>query len=298
MKIIDLRFLGNNETVACFLIETLEGLVLVESGPHSTFPALEEGLGQMGYKVSDVKHLLLTHIHFDHAGAAWALAEQGATVHVHPLGTKHLADPTKLYQSAKRIYGDAMEVLWGEMRPIAPERLHAVGHGEPFSFGGEVFTPWHTPGHAVHHVAWQWRGQVFSGDVAGVRIAQGPVTPPCPPPDIHLPNWKSSIALLRELRPEALWLTHFGKITDVDLHLDKLQEALDAWAEYIRPFWASGEAQAEVLETFQQMVHDDLRAQGVDQALLDCYEAANPAFMSVAGLYRYWQQVNDLQIAP
>jgi glyoxylase-like metal-dependent hydrolase (beta-lactamase superfamily II) len=294
MQVIDLRFLGRDDTVAAFLIETPEGLVLIESGPYSTFGSLEAALRALGHSVSDVRHVLLTHIHFDHAGAAWALAEAGATVHVHPFGAPHLAAPEKLYRSAKRIYGDEMETLWGEMRPIAPERLRAVGHGESLSFGGHIFTALHTPGHAVHHIAWQWGDEVFCGDVAGVRIGSGPVTPPCPPPDIHLPDWKRSLSTIRGLRPKALWLTHFGRVEDVEDHLDRLENALDDWAEWIRPHWAAGEEQSEVVPRFAERVHDGLRRAGLTPRDIARYEGANPAFMSVAGLYRYWQQTKEL----
>jgi glyoxylase-like metal-dependent hydrolase (beta-lactamase superfamily II) len=294
MQVLDLRFMGHDDTVASFLVPTDEGLVLIESGPFSTFRSLEEELHRHGYALSDVRHVLLTHIHFDHAGAAWALAESGATVHVHPFGAGHMADPAKLYRSAQRIYGEAMETLWGEMRPIAPERLHAIGHGESLIFGGQTFTAWHTPGHAVHHIAYQWGREVFCGDVAGVRIGNGPVTPPCPPPDIHLPDWKKSLQLIRELRPEALWLTHFGRVDKVDQHLDELETALDEWAAFIQPHWARGDEPSAVVAPFADWVHHGLRQNGLGDAEIARYEGANPAFMSVAGLYRYWQQMKDL----
>ena len=115
VHIIDLHF-QMDHTIASFVVETAEGPVVIETGPHSVYPQLVSGLQKLGYQPADVKHVLLTHIHFDHAGAAWAFAEQGATVYVHPRGWKHLQDPTRLYNSAKRIYQDQMETLWGDMQ--------------------------------------------------------------------------------------------------------------------------------------------------------------------------------------
>src|SRR5262249_13735426 len=152
----------------------------------------------------------LTHIHLDHAGAAWAMAEMGANIYVHPRGYAHLADPSKLMASAKRLYQDQMDALWGTMKPIPAQQLVQVENGQKFTAGELEMVGWHTPGHAYHHIAWQCGKLVFTGDVGGVSIEGGPVQPPCPPPDIDPPAWKKSIELLRELQPERLYLSHFG----------------------------------------------------------------------------------------
>lgn len=284
---LDLKFLVDH-AIASFIVESEDGPIVIESGPHSTFPQLEKGLQKLGYNISDVKHLLLTHIHFDHAGAAWVLAKQGAKVYVHPRGHKHLMDPERLYGSAKRIYGDMMEQLWGQMHGIPEDQLVIVEHGDQYELGGQTFTAWHTPGHASHHIAWQWGDQMFAGDVAGVKIEGGPVSPPCPPPDINLEAWNESIDLLLSLKPATLHLTHFGEVTDVEAHLQQLRTILNDWAAWIKPHWEQGRDMNIVTPEFQAYAAEQLRAGGMDEAGITRYEAANPAWMSVAGLYRYW----------
>ena len=157
MKIhtIDLKFMGVERSIAAFAIEGPDGVALVECGPHSTIAHLKQGLSNIGYKTEDIRHVFLSHIHFDHAGAAWEFAQNGAMIYVHPAGLPHLAAPEKLYNSARQIYGDDMEVLWGKMEPIALERLYAPAHEEVIKAVGLTFTALHTPGHAVHHIAWE-----------------------------------------------------------------------------------------------------------------------------------------------
>ncbi|SDM07942.1 Glyoxylase, beta-lactamase superfamily II [Catalinimonas alkaloidigena] len=288
---LDLRFLGHDHTIASFLISTAEGPILIESGPHSTLPALEQALAQHHVQLADIQHVLLTHIHLDHAGAAWALAQHGATVWVHPVGLPHLADPSRLMQSAQRIYGDDMDRLWGEMRAIPEAQLHAVADNALLRFGEVELRAHYTPGHASHHIAWQYDDVVLTGDVAGVRIANGPVVPPCPPPDIDIEHWRDSIRCLRELAPRQLYLTHFGRIDDPLAHLDELETRLIDWAAWMRIPWEAGRTAAEVVPEFQAYVRQQLRDQGVtDEEVLAQYEAANPSWMSVEGLFRYWRK--------
>lgn len=293
LHLLDLHF-KTDHTIAAFLVETSAGPVLIECGPHSVFPQLEAGLKAHGYAVRDLQHLFLTHIHFDHAGAAWALAEQGVQVHVHPAGYKHLLSPERLYQSAQRIYGDQMESLWGLMKGIAADRLHQVEDEQVITVGDQAFQALYTPGHAVHHIAWQWGDVIFTGDVAGVRIQNGPVVPPCPPPDIFLEAWRHSIARLRAARPQMLYLTHFGTVENVEEHLDQLEAMLSDWAAWMKGPFEAGRKPEDITPEFQAYAAQQLRAHGLDQHGLDQYEAANPAWMSVAGLLRYWKKRDEL----
>lgn len=298
MKIhtLDLQFLGIPASIAAFVVEGPEGLVLVESGPASTLPHLATMMAENGWEMADFQHIFLTHIHFDHAGAAWAFADKGARIYVHPKGLPHLAQPEKLYQSAKMIYGDDMERLWGEMRPIPVQLLHAPEHGEIIEVAGLQAVAWHTPGHAVHHIAWEFRDKatgesaLFTGDVAGVRMANGPVMPPCPPPDIQVEDWQASIQLMRDLPVSRLFLTHFGEIQDKKSHLDELEKRLLAWANWIKPFAQKQVPANAIVPDFQAFVQKQLIEAGVSAEHLPRYEAANPAFMSVAGLLRYWKK--------
>lgn len=252
-----------------------------------------------GWQWRNFQHVFLSHIHFDHAGAAWAFAEHGATVYVHPKGLPHLAAPEKLYNSARMIYGDDMDRLWGPMQPIPESQLVAPEHGATMIVGDVLFTAWYTPGHAVHHIAWEvcpagsnpaTNGVVFTGDVAGVKIGGGPVMPPCPPPDIHVQDWQTSIQLLRNLPSERLYLTHYGAIEGKNDHLNALEKRLLAWAGWMKPYFDAQTPAESIIPRFQTFVQAELLDEGVPPSDLERYEAANPAFMSVAGLLRYWKK--------
>ncbi len=304
MKIhtLDLQFMGIEKSIAVFVLEGPDGLALVECGPASTLPHLKQTFTENGWDMRDFKHVFLSHIHFDHAGAAWAFAEQGATIYVHPKGLPHLAQPEKLYNSARMIYGEDMDRLWGEMRPIPETQLYAPQHGETIEAVGLTFRAWYTPGHAVHHIAWEVASPIipiqgtaerviFTGDVGGVRMGNGPVMPPCPPPDIQVEDWRESIQLLRNLSTERLFLTHFGEIKNKNAHLDALEKRLLFWAHWMHPHAEANESIEQIVPQFQAFVQSELLAAGVAQEDLARYEAANPAFMSVAGLMRYWKKI-------
>jgi glyoxylase-like metal-dependent hydrolase (beta-lactamase superfamily II) len=295
IHIIDLHFQGSADTIAAFLIETSEGPVLVETGPHATLPALERGIAALGYGLRDVRHVFLSHIHLDHAGAAWVFARMGAAIYVHPAGERHLLNPEKLYQSAKMIYQDEMEALWGDLQPIAPENIVVAGHGEAFQIGDATVQAWHTPGHAVHHIAWQSGDSLFTGDVGGVKIHRGMVAPPCPPPDIHVEDWQQSLALIRSLPVKRLYLTHYGPITDIENHLNELEERLLDWTAWMKPCFEAGESAELITPRFTSFVMEQLRQTELTEAEIIAYEKANPAWMSVAGLMRYWKKKSAAQ---
>ncbi len=293
VETIDLNFLSRAGVIASFLVETTAGPVLVESGPTSTLEALENALCERGYTLGNIGHVFLSHIHLDHAGAAWRLAEMGAMIHVHPAGVKHLVAPDILWASAKRIYGEAMERLWGEMRAISNEQVHPCEDGERVEVGDAVFTAHETLGHAKHHLAWQLNDEaLFTGDVAGVKLGNGPVQPPCPPPDIDLETWENSFDLIRRLAPSCLYLTHFGRVEEaaIERHLKELHSTLREWADWIHGKVDSGLSSEALVPKFERFVSDRLTAAGLgEDACLD-YETANPAFMSVSGLTRYWKK--------
>ncbi len=287
-RILDLNFLDLPGAIAAFLVPSSEGPVLLETGPYSTFDTLKQAIEDQGASIDEIRHVLLTHIHLDHAGAAWAFAEAGARIYVHPFGARHLISPEKLMESARRIYQDEMDRLWGDMKPIPEQQVVTVDHGEVLTIGDLQFTAHHTPGHARHHIAWQINETLFTGDVAGVKIQSGPVVPPCPPPDIDLEAWKQSLDLIRGLDVQRMMLTHFGEITDVTSHLEKLERCLDDWAQWIRREWENGRTNDEMLPEFNQYTENQLVVGGVDERGKRLYEAANPSWMSVAGLVRYW----------
>lgn len=288
---IDLGFLGAEEAIAVYVIPTAQGAVLVECGPHSTLTQLLTGLEKLNLHPSDIHTLLLTHIHFDHAGAAWWFAQQGTKVYVHPRGYKHMLDPTRLYESARMIYRDKMDELWGEMKPINPEQLISVDeNGQEVQADGLTFKAIYTPGHAVHHIAWQLDDMLFSGDVGGVKIGDGLVVPPCPPPDINIEDWQDSIEAIRAANVSKLYLTHYGPITDVERHLAALESRLADYADWIKPHFEAGTPPAEITPLFVDYVEGQFRSAGMSEAQIRSYRAANPPWMSVAGLLRYWKK--------
>lgn len=290
IHVLDLEFLGFNRAIAAFLVETREGPVLIETGPHSTLGKLQDQVQEAGFDIGEIKHVLLTHIHLDHAGAAWALAEQGATIYVHPFGAKHLEDPFALMESATRIYGDQMDFLWGQMNDTPIEKIIQPENGQIFRIGEVSFEAIYTPGHAKHHIVWKVADVLFSGDVAGVKIDDGPVVPPCPPPDINLEDWNRSIDIILSSNVKQIYLTHFGPISDIESHFTQLREMLIDWGEWIKKGWEHGESVPEMTPKFSKYTEQQLRDFGVDDLGVKLYEAANPSWMSVAGLTRYWKK--------
>jgi glyoxylase-like metal-dependent hydrolase (beta-lactamase superfamily II) len=293
VHIIDLEFLGHGNSIASFLIETASGPILIETGPASTLPALKAGIEKAGYNANEIEHVFITHIHLDHAGAAWWFAQHGAKIYLHPIGVPHLADPSKLLNSAKRIYKEEMERLWGDLLPIPSDKLIAVEDKESINFHDLIIKAHHTPGHAVHHIAWQINNLLFTGDVAGVKIRNGPVQAPCPPPDIDLDDWKKSIAGIKEINPGLIYLTHFGIIDNINEHLNLLEEALMDWAIWVKNEWQHNKNVDQITDEFKIYVRDQLKIAGVDNSGLSQYEAANPAWMSVNGLIRYWTKLSQ-----
>lgn len=292
---IDLNFLGQSNVIAAFLVETQEGPILIETGPHSTLPILTNGLSKAGYTPKDIKHVFLSHIHLDHAGAAWSFAEHGAKIYVHPIGAPHLMAPERLLRSAKKIYQDKMDSLWGQMKPIPEENIITVNHKQRFKIGGLAMRALYTPGHAYHHVAWELDRFLFTGDVGGVRIGRGIVVPPCPPPDIDVDAWLESISLIKKRRYKKLYLTHFGEVKNVKEHLVELQGRLLNWTNWMKPYFDEGKKFEEVTKEFSQYVAKQLAAGGIDEEGLKRYDKANPAWMSVVGLMRYWKKKQETE---
>jgi glyoxylase-like metal-dependent hydrolase (beta-lactamase superfamily II) len=223
MRAIDVCHLQQEHVICAWQVDD----VIVDPGPESSLDTLLDALGD-----EQPRALLLTHIHFDHAGAAGALVREwpDLEVWVHERGARHLADPTRLVASAKRLYGDEFDRLWGEVVPIPQENLRVLRGGESIE-GWDVA---YTPGHASHHVSYrhQASGWVFAGDTAGVRLPPGTLLmPPTPPPDFDLEAWRASIDTIEAWEPQALAITHFGDYADVAEHLDRLREALTRWTE-------------------------------------------------------------------
>jgi glyoxylase-like metal-dependent hydrolase (beta-lactamase superfamily II) len=271
---LDLLHLGRERTIGCYLLETDDGPALQDCGPATCVPELKARLGERGLELRDLRHLLLSHIHLDHAGATGTLVREhpGLQVHVSEIGAPHLADPARLERSARRLYGDEFEGLWGELVPVPEQNLHLAGAEV---CGLECFP---SPGHASHHVCYLDRqGTLYAGDAAGVRIQPSSfVLPPTPPPEVDLEAWERTLGEIESRSPERLALIHFGVAEDVAPHLDQLRLRLREWAARVRD--------GATEEQFEAQASADL---GDERG---AYEQAMPFWQSYAGLKRYWEK--------
>jgi glyoxylase-like metal-dependent hydrolase (beta-lactamase superfamily II) len=269
---IDLFHTGAARTVGAYLLDTSGGLSLFDCGPASCVPALKAGLAERGHELGDVKRLLLSHIHLDHAGAAGVLVGEHPelTVWVSEIGAPHLVDPSRLERSARRLYGDTFDELWGELAPV-PEANVRIASSRVA--GLEVFP---APGHASHHVCYSDGTTLYAGDAAGVRIQPSrSVLPPTPPPDVDVEGWYRTLEEIERRAPERLALIHFGFADDVSRHLAELRARLDTWSGRVE------EGMSE--EDFVAAAKADLPP---DEA--DGYDRAMPFWQSYQGLKRYW----------
>jgi glyoxylase-like metal-dependent hydrolase (beta-lactamase superfamily II) len=273
---LDLRHLGRERVIGCYLLESNDGPALFDCGPAICVPELNARLGERGLELTDVRHLLLSHIHLDHAGAAGVLVREhpALQVHVSEIGAPHLIDPSRLERSARRLYLDQFERLWGELAPVPEQNVHIVGSEV---LGLECFP---TPGHASHHVSYlDAEGTLYAGDAAGVRIQPSSfVLPPTPPPEFDLVQWSTSLDEIERREPNRLALIHFGVAEDVERHLAELRQRLTAWTALVRDG-----------ATEDEFVASAAAELGAER---ETYEQAMPFWQSYAGLVRYREQQN------
>ncbi|HET8813114.1 MAG TPA: MBL fold metallo-hydrolase [Gaiella sp.] len=278
---LDLLHLGDARRIGVYLVETDDGLALFDCGPTTCIPALRDGLGTRGVELGDIRHLLLSHIHLDHAGAAGALVREypGLTVHVSEVGLPHLVDPERLETSARRLYGDAFDELWGELVPVPAANVRPVGD----SVVGLACFP--TTGHARHHVSYlDDDGTLYAGDAAGVRIEPGSfVYAPTPPPEVDLEAWGRTLDELERREPRRLALIHFGVFDDVERHIAALRETMHEWGERV--------AHGMDEPTFVAAARADVSA--AEPGEVEAYDRAAPYWHCYLGLERYWRKRAD-----
>lgn len=302
LHVLDTHQLGYTGIVAATALETEDGIALFDTGPESTFDNVVADLRKAGFDAEDVRHVFLSHIHFDHAGAAWRFANSGATIYVHPRGAPHLIDPAKLVESATRIFGSDMERLWGRIRPVPKERVKILEDTEVVQARPFEIRAIATPGHASHHHVYHWNDNVFGGDIAGVRIGNGPPIPPFVPPELHVESWRESIQKIRKLNPAHLYLPHFGKVEgSISEHLDLLDERVARWSEWFRQQIRNGATEDHLRSEFAAVEHSEINAFASTfniqpSTLVSQYEAADPSYMAVGASIRYWTKYHPEEV--
>ena len=291
IHVLDTKHLDRPGIIAATALVTDDGIALFDTGAAATFNNISAAMRAAGFSPNDVRHVFLSHIHLDHAGAAWCFAEQGATIHVHPRGARHLVDPSKLMESATRIFGDDMGKLWGEMRPIPADKVKVTDDRTAVRVGQFEVRSLDTPGHASHHNIYHWDDNIFGGDVAGVRLDDGPPVPPFVPPELHIESWLESIERMRALQMTRLCLPHFGLVEgDLAAHCDALAERVQRWANWFRDELRKGRNESELIPDFAQYEARDIMESGAADDRVADYETADPSFMAVTASIRYWQK--------
>jgi glyoxylase-like metal-dependent hydrolase (beta-lactamase superfamily II) len=277
---IDLMHIGHAKVISTWLVRDAEGRpALVDCGPATCIAYLKAGLAARGLELHDVRHLLLTHIHLDHAGAAGTLVREHPElrVHVSEIGAQHIVDPSRLERSARRLYGDTFDALWGELAPVPEENVEVAREHA----AGLAVVP--APGHASHQVAYfDDAGAVYPGDALGVRIVPATyIAPVAPPPDVDLEGWEETFTRIEERRPSRLCLPHFGAVEDVDDHIARMRRNLHVWAERVH----GGMSQEEFEVAGEHELED-----GSDPGTAESYRRAAPFWHSWQGLRRYWDK--------
>lgn len=292
---IDLNFLGNPEIIATVVLQGGSGVALIDPGPSTTLGNLRAALERKGVAVADVRQLLLTHIHLDHAGVTGTLVRENPAIEVfvHARGAPHMIDPSKLLASAGRLYAGDMERLWGDFLPVPADRIRVLEGGERITAAGRELQVAYTPGHASHHVSFFDASSriAFVGDTAGIRRGDGSyILPPTPPPDIDLDAWRTSEDRILAWDPDTLFLTHFGPFRGARLHFQEMMDRLGVWSGIVRRLLGdpalddAGRERAFVEEALL-----DLRRKVGDQEA-DKYNRAGRLDYSWQGLSRYWKK--------
>jgi glyoxylase-like metal-dependent hydrolase (beta-lactamase superfamily II) len=289
---LDTKLSGHEGSVAAYLIPYSGGAVLIDAGPGSTQENLKFALANYGLVPGQVTHVLLTHLHLDHAGAAGWLAGYGAQIYAHPIGIPHLVNPKKLVASARRVYSDKLDELWGAFLPVPVAHLVEVRDEAEIAIGELRITGLYTPGHAEHHVTYVFQDTCFTGDVGGVRKQESLyVRLPFVPPETHLGKWRNSLERIRQTGCKRLALAHFGIYEDADVHLTfagRVLDEVEQWLETVMP-------DVPDVETLQRIyvawMHTRDHAMGLDESALLAYDLASPAQMGAGGLFRYWHKV-------
>lgn len=294
IRLVDVMHLGKPHVIAAGVLDLGSGLAIVDPGPESSLGNLVAALERSGRRLQDVQCLLLTHIHLDHAGATGAIVRRhpAIAVYVHERGAPHLADPSRLLDSAGRLYGADMHRLWGDVFPVPAGNLRPLKGGERLALGPVTLEVAYTPGHAWHHVSYlhPGTGTAFVGDTGGIRISgRDYILPPTPPPDIELDTWYASVDRISAWKPERLFLTHFGASDAVGAHLQEFRRRLAQWSEWVKASLARPGDDAAHAAEFVEAVGADVR-QHLPPAEAERFEQGAGLRFCWYGLARYWRK--------
>ena len=295
---IDLNFRGSPRVIATAVLAGNDGVTLIDPGPTSCLMRLDAGLRERGLSLRDVRNVLLTHIHLDHAGAAGTIAERvpAVRVFVHERGAPHMIDPAKLLASATRLYGEHMDSLWGAFQPVPAERVTALTGGERLELGGHALKVAYTPGHAKHHVSYldEHSGMAYVGDTGGVQVAGTYLIAPTPPPDIDIEAWQESLNTIEAWNPVSLFLTHFGPVSGARAHLARFRTVVAKAAERSQALLKDGGSDDVLAKRFAEEMRVDVRRE-LPEHEAKAAELAAPFDQLWGGLSRYWAKKNSSQ---
>lgn len=282
---VDLQFQSIPGLIAAYVIESGKDLILIETGPGSTLETLRAGIRDLGLDEKNVRHVFVTHIHLDHAGAAGWWAQQGAQVYCHANAARHLMDPSKLVASARMIYQERMDSLWGDMLPAPADRVTVLNDRDSVRAGDVEIIAWDTPGHARHHLAFLIGKACFTGDVAGMRL-QGTryLSVTAAPPQFEPLPYMASVERLAAAGLEKLYLTHFGEITDVSDHLLRYRQQIQDVYEAVKADHASAADEAEIRRRYTAREHARAASLGISEADWQRLESANNTVMCADGV--------------
>jgi glyoxylase-like metal-dependent hydrolase (beta-lactamase superfamily II) len=291
---VDVNFLGVPGIIATAVLHGPGGVALIDPGPTSTLPALRGALEQAGIRLTEVRSIVLTHIHLDHAGATGTIVSEhpDVRVYVHEKGAPHIIDPTKLLASATRLWGADMDRLWGEVRPVPREVVVSLAGGERIDAAGRNLTVAYTPGHASHHVSFYNAdsGVAFVGDTAGICLGRAAfVLPPTPPPDIDLDAWRASLALVEGWGADTLFITHFGAHSPAHAHLTEMADHITLLANLVRASLARPGDDESREAWFTDEIRRELRRR-LPEDNARAYEVAGRFDLNWKGLARYWRK--------
>jgi glyoxylase-like metal-dependent hydrolase (beta-lactamase superfamily II) len=289
---LDLNWTGRPKSIAAALIQSDGVNAIIDPGPASTIETLLAGLRGNGLDTQDLNTILLTHIHLDHAAAVGALVKENPriSVFVHEFGAKHMIDPSKLLASAGRLYGAEMQRLYGDVLPVPEANIRPLAGGETVSVGKRKFDILYTPGHASHHLTF-WDAQdriAFVGDVAGITVEGDTfIMPATPPPDVDMALWNKSLDAIEALRPEKIFLTHFGYQHDPIAHIERYRKKLVEWTELTKTLLASGKSEEEAGKEFVEATASETRGDVADPGSADHYIFNGGLYLSWLGLLRF-----------